>query len=187
MSAHDLGLTPNTAFQDYATSGAFQITLTSNQVSCLSMGHYDERLAYGSSALQSLMRKGLLEKVAANPDDFHGDDLRPTFAGLLVARLCQLAGLTNAEADPLQEEFADLRAKLVEARTAIATAQEDVKQAWADNRSLITRLQAGQRDLAQEIARRDGGEVPLEVLIVLRDKQPDRSIDEMAEFSGLAP
>lgn len=176
------------AFQDYATSGAFQISLTRNQVACLSMGEYDERLAYGSSALQALLRKGLLSKLPAHPDDGVYSELRPTIAGLHVLKLCGLAGLTNAEADPITDEVAALKDELERARQSLI----DERARWEGlNRnawSLHARLQKAELALAdarRELENRPAPEPWDIVRVTLRDPQPDRSTsDLMADFEA---
>ena len=75
-------------FREYATSGAFTLSLTRNQVQGLSLCR--EGAEDWLSGLQSLERKGLIARIGAD-----GRQVRLTAPGLHTLALCRIAGLTN--------------------------------------------------------------------------------------------
>lgn len=159
-------------FADYATSGAFQIGLTRGQIATLMQiagGDYNAYPHMGT--IGALERKGLAQVVESSG---RGDQAqaRPTAAGLLVAQLCTMAGLTNSatpdlaeQVDRLTEEIAALRVRMFEAT--------------ADNWSLLARLEAAELARAELQAEKDGKGLA-RPWITLKDRQPGKPIAEMA-------
>jgi hypothetical protein len=117
----------NHRFAEYATSGAFNLTLARNQVSALAM------IAAGASGYSvsevALERKGLVEAVA-KPSTHDADriEFRPTHAGLLCLGLLVEAGLTNGAPDPVAAELAAMRAELASLRHE---ARDQHRLAWS--------------------------------------------------------
>jgi len=170
---------PNAAFQDYATSGAFQVSLARNQVAALAMAVGGLKDQFAGLSVAALVRKGLLVPVLAQPGSFADAtdpvrmEYRPTAEGLHVAALCGLAGLTNGAPEPLAAEISALHADLAAARAKL-------HEALLDRRSLVVRLEAAehQRDtLALEKSR--GFDVPDGPRIRLRDPRPNRTTAEI--------
>src|ERR1700748_2654393 len=81
----------NERFAEYATSGAFALTLTRAQVSQLAI------MADGGDvyAPHALLRKGLADELPRPDLGEDRSEVRATRAGLLAAELCAEAGLTN--------------------------------------------------------------------------------------------
>lgn len=164
----------NNRFSEYATSGAFTMSLTRNQVSSLAM--LDGGLPqWGSTAIAGLERKGLAEPIA-DPDIDCPEriEYRATLAGLLTARLCKEAGLTNGAADPVASELADLKAKLEFAR-------EDAVEARRVARSALARKDELELELQNERARNRRDKMAVRVL--LRDPKPEASDAELRAFA----
>lgn len=159
-------------FADYATSGAFQIGLTRGQIATLMQiagGDYNAYPHMGT--IGALERKGLAQVVESSG---RGDQaqVRPTAAGLLVAQLCAMAGLTNSaspglaeQVDRLTEEIATLRVRMFE------TAE--------DNWTLRARLEAAELARAELQAEKDGTGFA-RPWITLKDRQPGKPLAEMA-------
>lgn len=165
----------NHRFQEYATSGAFTLGLTRNQVSTLDMIERGSHL-YMSAFVGALERKGLVEAVPAptvhNPDNV---EHRLTYAGLLAVALVREAGLTNTAPEPVAAEVTALRAEVGRARLDEANAKRDAYAAMA-------RLERAELDLENErLARRQ--EKP-KVRILRRDPIPDISNAELRERIG---
>jgi hypothetical protein len=165
----------NVRFQEYATSGAFSLGLTRNQVSTLDM---IDRGAHQHVAtfVGSLERKGLVEAVPAptvhNPDAV---EHRLTQAGLLTVALVREAGLTNAAPDPISTEMTALRDEVARARKAEAVAKRDAYAAMA-------RLERAELDLENEQALRRHEKQ--KVRILRRDPTPEVSNADLRERIG---
>lgn len=176
----------NSRFADYATSGAFQLSLTRNQVSGLAMLGGGVTSAY-SSLVAGLERKGLCEPIAA-PTESHADavEFRATHAGLLVMALTQEAGLTNGLPDPVFAELRDLHAEVAKARIEAREARLAGRSAMARQQEVEAELAATRADL--ELARteietglrlRDRPQRPF--TLRLRDPLPERSDAMLAD------
>lgn len=158
-------------FADYATSGAFQIGLTRSQIASLVQVAGGDHTAYvGMTAASALLRKGLviLTESAGRGDQAQ---IRATAAGILVANLCAMAGLTNsaipdlaAEVDRQNEEIDGLRRRLF-----------DIGE---DNWSLRARLEATEIECNQLRANMAGGHFP-RPMVTLRDRQPEKPVEAM--------
>jgi len=149
----------NSRFSEYATSGAFTLSLTRNQVSALAM--LEGGGPAWDSAVAALERKGLAEPV---PQPTESDptrvEMRATRAGLLVAALTQEAGLTNGPPDPAAVELANLRAEILKMRSAVIEAEKTARSALARKAELEWELEnerrkAAERRLALRIIPRD--------------------------------
>lgn len=144
-------------FREYATSGAFALTLSRNQVHGLSLcrgGAHD-----WLSGLQALERKGLVVRLGPA-----GRQVRLTLPGLHTLALCSLAGLTNGPDDEVQSEVADLHRQLDSALKQVADLTEK-------NWSLAARLEEAEGRVKELEAERDGGRWP-KPMVRLRDKHP---------------
>lgn len=144
-------------FREYATSGAFTLSLSRNQVQGLSLcrGGADDWV----SGLQVLERKGLV--VRLGPD---GRQVRLTAPGLHTLALCRIAGLTNGPDEELHTEIADLHRQLDH---AICTVEDLTEKNW----SLAARLEEAEGRVKALEAERDGGQWP-KPMVRLRDKHP---------------
>lgn len=165
----------NHRFQEYATSGAFTLGLTRNQVSTLDMiGSGSNR--FMGSFVGALERKGLVVPVSAptwdNPDAV---EHRLTHAGLLTVALVREAGLTNSGPDPVAAEIETLRREVERARTAEADAKREA-------RSALARLDAAELDLQNEQARNAKGKMAVRIL--RRDPLPEVSKAELRQRVG---
>lgn len=163
----------NTRFSEYATSGAFSLSLTRNQVSSLAMLDRGSAFDWTSSVMAGLERKGLVERVSA-PTDWSPAriEFRATRAGLLTAALCREAGLSNDDPDPTAVELARLRQEVVDCR------QEAIK-ARATARSTLARLAEVEHNHAVERAWAAGQKLPLHV--IPRDPLPELSRADLAQ------
>lgn len=165
----------NGRFAEYATSGAFTLALSRNQVSSLIMlegGAYCG-LAPSFAALE---RKGLAEAVPApTPDNPERVEFRPTHAGLLTIALTREAGLTNGSRDPVAAELASLRAEIEARRVEAADALTLARSAMARRDEL-------ELDLQNEKAMRAGDK--LTVRILRRDPIPEVPIEALRERIG---
>lgn len=159
-------------FADYATSGAFQIGLTRGQIGALmQIARGDHNPYPHMGTIGALERKGLAQIVESSGRADQAQ-VRPTAAGLLVAQLCTMAGLTNAATPGLAEQVAALTDELATLRGDLFTARED-------NWSLRVRLEAAElaRDALQ--AEKDGRGFA-RPWITLKDRQPDKPTESMA-------
>lgn len=168
---------PNYAFQDYATSGAFQLSLTRRQVAELGQVLSDPlRACYVGGCADALLRKGLLVAITGAPQGLASQtppEYRPTLAGLHVAALCRIAGLSQGAADPVAGEIAALQAELSAARAA-------QREAQLDARSLAVRLEAAEIAVkALEFERDHGWPGAVPPMVRLRDPRPDRVTAEI--------
>lgn len=98
-------------FAEYATSGAFSISLTRRQVSNLALLAQLDTTASIPGA-DPLERKGLMTTLPAADDNTGFGMSHITPAGLLVAQLCALAGLTNAPVATEAQVIEDLHRQL---------------------------------------------------------------------------
>jgi len=154
----------NQKFSDYVTSGAFNLSLSRNQIGELAM-LADGPASYVSRA-EALERRGLIEAIpAAGQTEFHGDTIeyRLTAAGLLVVQLIHAAGLTNSPPTSLAMEVDRLRAELAESRAAEKAANQRA-------RSLLARLKGLQNWLS--FARDVRDQMKIRVRILPRDPMP---------------
>ena len=160
----------NFRFQEYTTSGAFNLSLSRTQVAAL------HRIAiggdhYACTATAALERKGLIEALAA-PEDYspHRQEYRATAAGLLCVSLLAEAGLTQSPRDAMAQEVAALQAEVEDRRAEAHTARTAA-------RSALARLDQAELDLSNERARRAGDK--LRVPVNRRDPIPDATRSEL--------
>jgi len=132
----------------------------------------------------ALVRRGLLAPVTGKPSPWPLSDdrplqYRPTVAGLHVASLCRLAGLSQGENDLISAEIASLHAD-------ISAARASERETLLDNRSLAARLEAAEETIkALEFERDHGWPGRTPPMIRLRDPRPDRSTAEIvADLAG---
>lgn len=158
-------------FADYATSGAFQVGLTRTQIATLmqvASGDYTPFPHMGT--IGALERKGLTQMVEAAGKTDHAQ-VRPTAAGILVAQLCTLAGLTNSATPDLAEQVDRMTAEIATMRVKAFEMGED----WW---SLRARLEAALLEIETLKAEKAGGYFP-RPLVTLKDRQPDKPLDGM--------
>ena len=158
-------------FADYATSGAFQIGLTRGQIATLMQiagGDYSPYSHMGT--IGALERKGLCQTVEASGKFDHAQ-VRPTAAGLLVAQLCSIAGLTNAVPDALAEAVDRLTEEIAGLRVKTFEMAEDC---W----SMRARLETSEAERAALEAEKRGGYWPRPI-ITLKDRQPGKRFEAM--------
>lgn len=156
---------PNQKFSDYVTSGAFNLSLSRNQIGELAM--LGEGPASYVSRAEALERRGLIEAIPAKVySDFQSDmiEYRLTSAGILVVQLIHAAGLTNSPPVSLAVEGDRLRSELVESRAA-------EKEANRRARSLLARLKALQLWISQ--ARSVLNQDKIRVRVLPRDPMPE--------------
>ena len=144
-------------FREYATSGAFTLSLSRNQVQGLSLCR--EGADDWVSGLQALERKGLIVRMGSE-----GRQVRLTAPGLHTLALCRLAGLTNGPDDELHIEIADLHRNLDQALRAVEHLTEK-------NWSLAARLQEAELRVAELEAERDGQGFR-KPMVTLKDRNP---------------
>lgn len=162
---------PSLRFADYATSGAFQIGLTRSQIATLMQIAGGDYNAYpGMGTIGALERKGLAQLVESSG---RGDQaqVRPTAAGLLVAQLCAMAGLTNSATPDLAEQVDKLTAEIAALRMRMFETAED-------NWSLRARLEAAELQIAELQAEKEGRGFA-RPWISLKDRQPGKPLAEM--------
>lgn len=165
----------NARFSDYVTSGAFNLTLTRNQIAELGIvGSGGGRFSNVSAALE---RKGLVEPVLAgveeNPlheQDEQWLDHRLTAAGALTLALLHEAGLSNAGANALAREVEALRRQLAEAN-------ERAHRAALQTRSMHARLMNAQEEAARLRAAAERLKIPIHV--TPRDPLPDATVEDL--------
>ena len=157
-------------FADYATSGAFQIGLTRGQIATLMQVAGGDYSPHPQTTIYALERKGLTQIVESSGHS--PAQVRPTAAGILVAQLCAMAGLTNSavpdlaqHVDTLTEEIAQMRVKMFEM----------TEDCW----SMQARLAAQEIALSALRAEKEGGFFP-NPMVRLRDRQPGKSAEAMA-------
>lgn len=162
----------NNRFSEYATSGAFSLSLTRNQVSSLAMLDPGGVPDWTGTYMAALERKGLVERFPA-PTDHDADkyEFRATRAGLLTAALCREAGLTNGAVDPIAAELDRLRQEVIDRR-------HEAREARLTARSTLARLDEAEHALAIERAKTARERLPLH--ITRRDPTPELSREELA-------
>lgn len=162
----------NARFSEYATSGAFSLSLTRNQVSSLAMFDAGGVPDWSGTYMAALERKGLVERFPA-PSDHDADkhEFRATHAGLLTAALCREAGLTNGAADPVAAELDRLRQEVIDRR-------QEAREARLTARSTLARLDEVEHALAIERAKAARERLPL--YVTRRDPMPDLTREELA-------
>jgi DNA-binding MarR family transcriptional regulator len=161
----------NDRFSEYATSGAFSLTLTRNQVSALAMLDEGSAPDYTANMMAALERKGLVERIPA-PADHREDNIefRGTRAGLLTAALCREAGLTQGARDAVAVELDALRAEAIARRREAAEARLTA-------RSALARLEAAEYEI--ENLKRAAEDRKLALRIIRRDPLPDVTIEQL--------
>lgn len=180
----------NSRFADYATSGAFHLGLSRNQVHTLSMlrepGH-----AFGNT-VAVLERKGLVEIVARPDIAPNNHDARLTFAGLTVVALLGEAGLVNDVDNPVAEQLARLGDELQAARQRIADMADRVRAAFARKGKLQLELEDAQRTIARleaEVAGirlREPATFECAPRIIAKDPIPDVADADILEATAAA-
>ncbi len=151
-------------FREYATSGAFTLSLSRNQVQGLSLCR--DGADDWVSALQALERKGLVTRLGPE-----GRRVHLTAPGIHTLALCRLAGLTNGPDDELHGELADLHQRLDQ---ALRTVEDLSDKNW----SLAARLQEAEGRVKALESERDGGHWR-PPLVRLRDKHPGTPTDDL--------
>lgn len=161
----------NARFSEYATSGAFTLGLSRNQVSTLAMIVGGNGPGYFGPATAALERKGLVEAVAS-PKSWNQENVeyRPTFAGLLTASLIREAGLTNQPPDVQSREIERLHADLADARRSSSEMAQVALSALARK----AKLELDARNAAASAAREK-----LEIALIPRDPLPERSDQDL--------
>lgn len=141
----------NARFQEYVTSGAFNLTLSRNQISALSLVANGEGRTVGVSD-SILERKGLVEPIANPGPRPHGNpdavEFRPTVAGFLCMEMLREANLINFAGSAITNELAALRAEVEERRREAATARERAISAMARKERAEGDLAAAQAEIA---------------------------------------
>jgi hypothetical protein len=165
----------NHRFSEYATSGAFSLSLTRNQVSSLALLEGGAH-GWASNAIAALERKGLAETIPS-PQDYDAEAVqyRATLPGLLVTALCREAGLTNGAPDPVSAELDALKAE-------VASLRLELREAKLDARSAMARKAKATEEL--ENARRFAARDKFTVSILPRDPQPGLTDAELHERIG---
>lgn len=154
-------------FAEYATSGAFNISLTRRQVSALSM--FADRDEWQATGYESLERKGLINVLPR--EGYRAPVAKITAAGVCVAQLCAMAGLTNTALPDWVSEIDALHAEIAELRRVNAEITEDCH-------SLHARAQALEIEIRELRAEKAGGRFP-KPMITLKDRQPEKCVSEM--------
>lgn len=159
-------------FAEYATSGAFNISLTRRQVSALAM--FSDRDEWSAIGYDSLERKGLITVLPRA--GHHPPAARITAAGVSVAHLCAMAGLTNTTPPEHSTEIDALHVEIAELRRLNAELAEDCH-------SMHARAQALGIELRELQAEKAGGRFP-RPMVMLKDRQPDKAVEDMI-FMGI--
>jgi len=157
-------------FADYATSGAFQIGLTRGQITTLMQIAGGDYSPYPQTSIYALERKGLTQTVESS--GLSAAQVRPTAAGILVAQLCAMAGLTNSTIPELAQHVDNLTDEIAQMRVKMFEMSEDC---W----SMQARLDAQEIALTALRAEKEGGGFP-KPMVRLRDRQPDKPVEAMA-------
>lgn len=123
-------------FTDYTTGGAFQLSLSRNQIAALAMiAQGDQDMLGANASVTALWRKGL---VAERDPNVHLDppagSVEITAPGLRVLELVRMVGLTNLPGDD------EVVRELAEARSEAAMLREQNRRLARDNLSLAQRL-----------------------------------------------
>lgn len=154
----------NQKFSDYVTSGAFNLSLSRNQIAQLSM------MADGPETFvhrgESLERRGLIEAMPRRTEHDYQDEAleyRLTAAGLLTVQMLHAAGLTNQGEATLVREVELLRAEVVRAR-------ESERRAIMLAQSFRSRLKWLQDRMARLKDHARGDKIGIRLL--RRDKNP---------------
>lgn len=154
-------------FAEYATSGAFNISLTRRQVGALSL--FATHDSWSGIGYDSLERKGLISILPQ--EGGRPPVAKITAAGIKVAGLCSIAGLTNAPMPDEAREIDALHAELAELRRANAILTED-------SFSLYARAQELQIQVEMLRAEKEGGHFP-KPMVTLKDPKPERRAEDM--------
>lgn len=141
----------NHRFAEYATSGAFLLKMSRQQIAGLGIIIGKGERTFGG-AEHPLERKGLVEVVPA-PDCLSADrqaavELRATAAGVAAYRLAIEAGLANGERDPMAVEMDAMRAELVAARETVF----QVRRAATSTMARLDQAEKRIRELEAELA-----------------------------------
>ncbi len=166
-------------FAEYATSGAFAVNLTRKQVSALAMLSNTGEHRMQFVGMDGLERKGLATVLP--PDSEYGyTENRITPAGLLVSRLCAMAGLTNSPLPTEAQEIEALHRDLAAARTLI-------RELRMDCHSLAARLDEQTRDAAMLEDKLAGRKPRIRFghPLYSTDPQPQKLVEHMAFLRGL--
>lgn len=151
-------------FREYATSGAFTLALSRNQVHGLSM--CKDGAPEWLTALSALERKGLVQRIGPE-----GREVRLTVPGVHALALSRLAGLVNGDADEIESELTSLTTKL-------DTALHENARLREDNWSLAARLEKAELQVAVLEAERDGGGFSPPI-VRLKDRQPSAPTSDL--------
>ena len=163
-----------TRFAEHVTSGAFALTLTRKQVSALAMvaDRGESRIPW--PGLDGLERKGLVTMMPPE-HDYPFSDAVISPAGIRVAQLCAMAGLTNAPIPTEAEEIERLHREL-------AAGRDLIRELRADCQSLAARLDEMTRDV-QDLEDKILNKKPTIRFPDLRwgrDQHPEKDIRDMA-------
>lgn len=182
----------NARFSEYVTSGAFNLSLSRNQVAALSMCVEGADLYGATHSYGALERKGLVEFVP-NPtgmafESAERHQVRPSNAGLLTLQLLAEAGMGN-HANAVAEELVALRAQLAEARRTAADLRVRLTSAMARKDRAVRLVVAARKDNRRLMAAVEdltrGGPVltlknaPDQFIITLKDPLPHLSDAEL--------
>lgn len=165
-------------FAEYATSGAFAVNLTRKQVSALAMLSIRGEHRMQFVGMDGLERKGLATILPPDSDLGYSENYI-TPAGLLVAKLCAMAGLTNSPVPTEAQEIEALHRDLAAARALIRELRQDCY-------SLAARLDEQTRDsamLEDKLADRKP-RIRVGHPLYPTDPQPGKQVDDMAFLRG---
>ena len=167
-------------FRDYTTGGAFDLKLSRNQVSSLSLVGMGEVNMMGSHS-SSLVRKGLVVSMpseASVTDTHPGIDFKLSYAGMLALNMVRHAGLTNGDSDVVQEQIAVLQNDLRQTRAALLEAVDIANSERVRRKSISLELENAGRAIA---GLEDGEARKVKVRIIPEDPLPNLSDDKLVE------
>ena len=171
------------SFRDYTTSGAFALSLTRAQVSCLAMvggGDGDRGLGLSHNPLAALMRKGLIVTLPnqADCDALTTHEMRLSPAGVLALSMVEMAGLTNGDGEAARREIEGLQDDLRSAREALVEVYAIASSERARRAALGSELERAGEVIA---GLKDGRPRVSTVRVPLDDPLPDWPDSRLAE------
>ena len=167
----------NARFSDYVTSGAFDLKLTRRQIERLAdMAKNCAAYLYWDNTANALMRKGLVEEIAApSPHDEAGRQGKLTAAGLLAVSLLAEAGLVPAELGDAGSLERDRLVSELEKRRVVECEARIMAQ------SAVARLQDAELRIEQLQAKIEGKKkIPFRSN--RRDPRPEMPAEKLEDF-----